>query len=65
MGLSEAYIKILPEMSLKDSNIGTVFLPLGKRDDVSRYLCRADPDMNNYDGIELFEIAEREGKYLG
>ena len=62
MGLSEAFMKILPEMTLKDSNIGSVFLPLGKREDVSRYLCRADPDMN-YDGIELFDIEEREGKY--
>ena len=62
MGLSEAYMKILPEMNLKDSNIGSVFLPLGRREDISRYLCRADPDMN-YDGIELFDIDDREGKY--
>ena len=62
MGLSEAYMKILPEMSLKDSNIGSVFLPLGKREDVSRYLCRADPNIN-YEGIDLFPIEEREGQY--
>ena len=62
MGLSEAYVKILPEMNLKDSNIGSVFLPLGRREDISRYLCRADPD-KNYDGIELFDIDDREGKY--
>ena len=31
MGLSEAFMKIFPEIRLKDSNIGTVFVPLGKK----------------------------------
>ena len=62
MGLSEAYMKIFPEIRLKDSNMTSVFVPLGKREDISRYLLRTDPDWN-YAGIELFEIADREGFY--
>ena len=33
-------------MRFKDSTIGTVFLQLGKRDDMSRFVVRAD----KYDG---------------
>ena len=29
MGLSEAFMKIFPDMKLKDSNISSVFVPLG------------------------------------
>ena len=39
-----------------------MFVPLGKREDISRYLCRANPDVD-YPGIELFEVADREGLY--
>ena len=62
MGLSEAFMKIFPEIRLKDSNISSVFVPLGKKEDVSRYLMRADPDQD-YGNIELFEITGREGLY--
>ena len=44
IGISEAFMKILPEMRFKDSNIGTEFLPLGKREDMSRYIVRADEE---------------------
>ena len=46
MGICEAFMKILPEMRFKDSTIGTDFLQLGKRDDMSRFVVRAD----KYDG---------------
>ena len=49
MGLSEAFMKIFPEIRLKDSNIGTVFVPLGKKEDISRYLLRADTELDYYD----------------
>ena len=49
-------MKIFPEIRLKDSNISSVFVPLGKKVDVSRYLMRADPDLD-YGSIELFEIS--------
>ena len=62
MGLSEAFMKIFPDMKLKDSNISSVFVPLGKKDEISRYLLRADPELNYFDK-ELFEIDDREGLY--
>jgi hypothetical protein len=62
MGLSEAYMKIFPDIKLTDSNISSVFVPLGKKDDISRYLLRADPELDYYDK-ELFEISDREGIY--
>ena len=62
MGVSEAFMKIFPEIKLKDSNIGTVFVPLGKKEDISRYLMRADPELNYFDK-ELFEIDDKEGLY--
>ena len=62
MGLSEAFMKIFPDIKLKDSNISSVFVPLGKKEDISRYLLRADPELDYYDK-ELFEIDGREGLY--
>ena len=55
MGLSEAFMKIFPDIRLKDSNISSVFVPLGKKEDISRYLVRADPD-NDYGEIELLSL---------
>ena len=55
-------MKIFSDIRLKDSNISSVFVPLGKREDVSRYLMRADPDID-YGAIELSEIKDREGLY--
>ena len=48
-------------MSFKDSTIGTEFLPLGKREDMSRFIVRADEEYayNN----TLFELPDREGLY--
>ena len=62
MGLSEAYMKIFPDIKLKDSNITSVFVPLGRKEDISRYLLRADPELDYHDK-ELFEIFDREGLY--
>ena len=41
MGICEAFMKILPEIRFKDSSIGTDFLVLGRREEMSRYLVRA------------------------
>ena len=62
MGISEAFMKILPEMRLKDSTIGTEFLPLGKREDISRFVVRADDKIAGH--MKLFEIPGREGLYF-
>ena len=62
MGISEAFMKILPEITLKNSNIGTEFVCLGKKEDISRYLMRADEDLEYFDK-ELFEVEGKEGLY--
>ena len=62
MGISEAYMKILQEMRFKDSTIGTEFLPLGKREDISRFVVRADDKIAS--NMEVFEIPGREGLYF-
>ena len=68
MGISEAYIKLLPEFRLKDSSIETNFLPHGKREDISRFVVRADvPDNGEerttaYNKV-LFNIPGRERLY--
>ena len=55
-------MKIFPAMKMKDSNIGVEYVPLGKPQEISRYLVRADEEKNYYDK-ELFPIKDREGLY--
>ena len=62
MGIFEAFMKIFPDMRMKDSNIGVEFVPLGKPEEVSHYLVRADED-RYYHETELFEIDGKEGQY--
>ena len=62
MGISEAFMKILPEMRLKNSNIKTLFLHLGKKDEMQRFLTRGDP-RQDYNGQDLIKIEDREGLY--
>ena len=62
MGIFEAYMKIFPNMQMKNSNIGVEFVPLGKPEDVSRYLVRANEEFI-YPNKELFEVEGREGLY--
>ena len=67
MGISEAFMKILPENRMKDSSIGNEFIPHGKRDDISRFVVRADETKGKERGTALskllFEIPGREGLY--
>ena len=57
MGITEAFMKILPEMRFKVSIIGSEFLPLGKREDMSRLVVRDDEEFSSNN--DLFEIPER------
>ena len=41
IGISEAFLRIIPEFRLKDSTIGTDLLPHGLREDISRFVLRA------------------------
>ena len=62
MGIFEAFIKIFPAMKMKDSNIGVEYVPLGKPQEISRYLVRVDEGKEYFDK-ELFPIKDREGLY--
>ena len=62
MGIFEAFMKIFPAMKMKDSNIGVEYVPLGKPQEISRYLVRVDEGKNYFDK-ELFPIRDREGLY--
>ena len=68
MGISEAFMKLLPENKLKDSSIGTEFLPHGKREDISRFVVRADIQNSEEEPTlayhkVLFKVPGREGLY--
>ena len=68
IGISEAYIRLLPEFRLKDSTIGTEFLPHGKREDISRFVVRAYKPENEEEestsvNPALFRISGRDGLY--
>ncbi len=68
MGISEAFMKLLPEYKLKDSSIGTDFLPHGKREDISRFVVRADvpegeTEQTSVYNKVLFKVPDREGLY--
>ena len=62
MGIFEAFMKIFPAMKMKDSNIGVEYVPLGKPEEISRYLVRAEEGREYFDK-ELFPIKDREGLY--
>ena len=69
MGICEAFMKILPEMRFKDSTIGTDFLQIGKKEDMSRFVARADrQDIAGHqsfmDSKVVFKIPKREGLYF-
>lgn len=62
MGIFEVFMKIFPEMKMKDSNIGVEYVPLGKPEELSRYLVRAE-EKAEYCDKALFPIKDRDGLY--
>ena len=63
MGEVEALYKIFPDFHLKDSNVTTVFVPVSKKKDRSKFLLKVDNSMN-YNGQEKIVIEGREGFYV-
>ena len=59
IGEAECYYRLLPQMHLADSNLGTVFLHTGFNK--SKFLRKVDDDE---DGVETVTIEGREGKYV-
>ena len=60
IGEAECYYRLLPQMHLADSNLGTVFLHIGFNK--SRFLRQVDDDED--DNIDTVTIEGREGKYV-
>ena len=65
MGISEAFMKLLPEMRFKESSIGTEFFQTGKRTEMSRFIVRADCHEEKTHGQTeiFFTIPNRDGSY--
>ena len=63
MGETEAFYKIFPDFHLKDSNVTTVFIPVSKKENRSKFLMKADDDKNYYDQVKI-KINGRDGLYV-
>ena len=63
MGESEAFFKILPDFHLKNSNVTTVFVPVCRRENRSKYLVKID-EKENYNGAEILKVDGRDGSYV-
>ena len=63
MGEVEALYKIFPDFHLKDSNVTTVFVPVSRKADRSKFLMKIDEDIN-YNGKEKLKIDGRDGFYV-
>ena len=63
MGESEAYYKILPHLTLKYSNIATIFVPTDIKEKRSKFLMKLDKDdPNSKNGVQV--KGGREGTFL-
>ena len=63
MGEAEAYYKIFPHLTLKYSDVSTIFIPADKKELRSKFLQKVDEDDINYKrGGEI--IGGRDGKFL-
>ena len=63
MGEAEALFKIFPDFHLKDSNVTTVFVPVSRRENRSKFLVKVDEN-KNYNGQAKLKINGREGFYV-
>ena len=63
MGEAEALYKIFPDFHLKDSNVTTVFVPVSKKENRSKFLLKVDEDMS-YNNQEKLQIDGRDGYYV-
>ena len=63
MGETEALYKIFPDFHLKDANVTTVFVPVSKKENRSKFLLKINDDMS-YNGKEKLKIDGRDGYYV-
>ena len=63
MGEAEAYYKIFPHLTLKYSDVSTIFIPTDKKELRSKFLKKLEEEDINYKlGAEV--VGGRDGKYL-
>ena len=63
MGESEAYYKILPNLTLKYSSVDTIFVPSDKKELRSKFLMKLDENDANFSrGVQV--KGGREGTFL-
>ena len=63
MGETEAYYRILPSLHMQYSNVETIFIPTGFKENRSRFLQKISEEESKY-FPEYVEINGREGKYI-
>ena len=63
MGESEAFFKIFPDFLLKNSNVTTVFVPVSRKENRSKFLMKIDEKLS-YNGQEKLKVEGRDGFYV-
>ena len=63
MGECEAFYKIFLDFHLKDSNVKTVFVPVSKKENRSKFLLKIY-EIFNYNEKEKFKVEGREGFFV-
>ena len=63
MGEAEALFKIFPDFHLKKSDVSTVFVPVNKRENRSKFLMKVDEKFD-HPGLKKFKVDGREGDYI-
>ena len=63
MGECEALYKIFPDLNLKKSNVVTVFVPVSRKEERSKFLLKIDENIN-YNGQQKIKIYGRDGYFV-
>ena len=63
MGECEAFYKVMPNFRLKDSNVTTIIIPVGRKEERSKFMIKVDDDFD-YNGREKKKIFGRDGWFV-
>ena len=63
MGECEAFYKVMPNFRLTDSNVTTIMIPTGRKEERSKFMIKVDDDFD-YGGREKKRIEGREGLFV-
>merc|ERR1712105_254112 len=65
MGEAEAFYRLFPDLHLKESNLKSVFVPTGFKENRSKFLNKVPEDLeNSYDKSLLVCVEGKESKYI-